>query len=161
MTEHHFSHIEHQLPRMVDVSEKPSTVREAMAESRLLVPSFVADLFLDGDYATKKGPVFATAILAGTMAVKQTSNLIPLCHPLVISSVQIDIVVEKPSNIVITCTVKSYGQTGVEMEALTGASIAALTIYDMCKSLTFEMTIATTKLVMKTGGTHERILHNK
>lgn len=146
---------------MVDVTEKNDTMREAIAESRLLLPVFVTDALVDGELTTKKGPVFATAIIAGTMAVKQTSNLIPLCHALPIGSVHVTIEAKNPGVIVIRCAVKSYGKTGVEMEALTGASVAALTIYDMCKALSFEMTIAETKLLKKSGGTHDRFVVEK
>jgi cyclic pyranopterin phosphate synthase len=101
---------------------------------------------------TKKGPVFQTATLAGIMAVKQTSNLIPLCHPLIIDKIKVDIQFSDNQEVVIHCTVKNTGKTGVEMEALTGASVAALTIYDMCKAMSHEIIIKETKLLKKTGG---------
>ena len=101
---------------------------------------------------TKKGPVFQTAILAGIMAAKRTSELIPLCHPLALSKVGIDININDKREVVIQCTAKLSDRTGVEMEALTGASIAALTIYDMCKAFSHDIIIKETRLVEKTGG---------
>jgi len=101
---------------------------------------------------TKKGPVFQTANLAGIMAAKKTSDLIPLCHPLPISKCKIDIRLNDLNQVVISCTVKTTGKTGVEMEALTGASIAALTIYDMCKAFSHDIKIMETQLMEKKGG---------
>jgi len=142
-------------PSMVDVGDKNSTVREAVAQSIVWLPKAVLDLLSNEDKTdiqTKKGPVFQTATLAGIMAVKQTSNLIPLCHPLIIDKIKIDIQFTDNQEVVIHCTVKNTGKTGVEMEALTGASIAALTIYDMCKAMSHEIVIRETKLLKKTGG---------
>jgi len=104
-----------------------------------------------GDIRTKKGPVFDTARLAGIMGVKKTSELIPLCHPLSLNRIDVDIEL-RGSAAVIDCTVGCTGKTGVEMEALTGASIAALTIYDMCKALTHDIVIGPTELIAKSGG---------
>ncbi|MDO9594459.1 MAG: cyclic pyranopterin monophosphate synthase MoaC, partial [Lutibacter sp.] len=108
--------------------------------------------FDDKDLFTKKGPVFQTAIIAGIQAVKKTSELIPMCHPLLINGVDIDIEITDKENIEIVCTVSIEGKTGVEMEALTGATIAALTVYDMCKSISQKMVIKEVKLVKKSGG---------
>ena len=107
------------------------------------------------DIQTKKGPVFQTAIVAGTMAAKQTATLIPFCHPLALENCKFTIEPLNGKEVIITCTVTITGKTGVEMEALTGASVAALTIYDMCKALTQEMVIRETKLISKTGGKHD------
>ena len=147
------SHInEDNQPGVVDVSEKAVTLRTATAQSILTVPDAVMDALADGDIQTKKGPVFQTAIIAGTMAAKQTSNLIPLCHPLPLEGCTIHIEPQGANDIVITCRVKVHHKTGVEMEALTGASVAALTVYDMCKAITHDMVIRETRLVEKHGG---------
>ena len=137
---------------MVDVSEKSITTRVATAQSIVILDETILEHFENDDITTKKGPVFQTAILAGIMAVKQTSNLIPLCHPLSISKCDVDIKLNKEKEVAILCTVKLDGKTGVEMEALTGASIAALTIYDMCKAFSHKIIIKETKLLSKTGG---------
>ncbi|MCK5678230.1 MAG: cyclic pyranopterin monophosphate synthase MoaC, partial [Flavobacteriaceae bacterium] len=104
------------------------------------------------ELTTKKGPVFQTAIIAGIQAVKKTSELIPMCHPLIINGVDINIDIIDNENIKIICEVKIDGKTGVEMEALTGANIAALTVYDMCKAISQKMVIKEIKLIEKTGG---------
>ncbi len=138
---------------MVDVGRKPVTRRTAHAIAVVSLPPEVAVRLINGDLATKKGPVFQTAILAGVMAAKKTSDLIPLCHPLPIDDVQIDI---EPSaggsEAVIHCRVRTRARTGVEMEALTGASMAALTLYDMTKSLSHGLVIREIRLLEKTGG---------
>ena len=108
-----------------------------------------------GDIQTKKGPVFQTAIIAGTMGAKRTSELIPLCHPIGLDSCNIDIIINPDQQIQIDCTTTVTSKTGVEMEALTGASIAALTIYDMCKAMSHDIVILETKLMAKTGGKSE------
>lgn len=136
---------------MVDVSAKEITVRIATAEARVTVNENVAAQFDGRDFASKKGPVFQTAILAGTMGAKQTSALIPLCHPLPLDSCKFEVSFEG-REAVIRCTCKTTGKTGIEMEALTGASIAALAFYDMCKSLDPAMVIHGIKLLEKTGG---------
>ncbi len=136
---------------MVDVSGKAITERQATAEALVTVNDAVAAQFDGNDLVSKKGPVFQTAILAGVMGAKQTSNLIPLCHPLPLDSVKIDIrFAERTATI--RCTAKTTGRTGVEMEALTGASIAALTLHDMCKALDPGITITRIRLLEKTGG---------
>ncbi|MBT3587002.1 MAG: cyclic pyranopterin monophosphate synthase MoaC [Halobacteriovoraceae bacterium] len=148
-----FSHIDlKNQPTMVDVSHKNETQRSASARSFISLPLVVWEQFNGGEIQSKKGPVIQTAIIAGTMAVKQTANLIPFCHPLIIESCKFDITATENHQLMIECTVKITGKTGVEMEALTGASIAALTIYDMCKAFGHEMQISGTELIVKSGG---------
>lgn len=139
-------------PRMVDVGEKAVTARTATARAVVLLPEEAGALFHDGELTTKKGPVFHTAIIAGTMAAKRTSDLIPFCHPIPIEDCSISIRMEDARTVVIECTVKVHYRTGVEMEALTGASVAALTVYDMCKSISHNIVIEKTHLVEKRGG---------
>ena len=136
---------------MVDVSEKADTLRMAKAQAEIIFPENLNALFQNNEYQSPKGPVFQTARIAGIQGAKQTSNLIPLCHPLPITS--IDIQIEKTEKgALVLCSVKTFGKTGVEMEALTGASVAALTIYDMCKAMSFDMEINGVKLLEKSGG---------
>ena len=138
-------------PTMVDVSAKAVTLRTAVAESRVRFPAPVARALRDAGFATRKGPVFHTAIVAGVMAAKRTHELIPFCHPLGLE--RCDVVIDMHDDeAVVRCTVALHHKTGVEMEALTGASIAALTIYDMCKALSHEIVIAETRLIEKQGG---------
>ncbi len=149
------SHIdEANRPTMVDVGDKSATDREARARTIVnLPPSVVAAL--DGEeIETKKGPVFSTAIIAGVMAAKKTHELIPFCHPLGLENCKITIVVGgvDGDQAVIDCTCRVHNKTGVEMEALTGATVAALTIYDMCKALSHDIVIGETRLMSKTGG---------
>ena len=146
------SHIdESNRPTMVDVSDKSATQRNAHARTVMHLPAVVVDE-LDGDeISTKKGPVFATAIIAGVMAAKKTHELIPFCHPLGLENCKINIDVSG-SDAVIDCHCKVHHKTGVEMEALTGASVAALTVYDMCKALSHDIVIGETRLIAKTGG---------
>lgn len=138
-------------PGMVDVSNKAVTVRTAVAQAEVALSADVLALLRDGDLHSKKGPVFQTAILAGTMAAKKTGELIPLCHPLALEGCRVDIAL-KGAIAHITCSVRITHKTGVEMEALTGATVAALTIYDMCKALSHDMEIRRVRLVSKTGG---------
>lgn len=138
-------------PAMVDVSTKPETVRRAIAEARVTVNAEVAAQFDGKDLISKKGPVFQTAILAGVMGAKQTSSLIPLCHPLPLDDCKIDIELHG-LEIIVRCTCKTTARTGVEMEALTGATIAALTLHDMCKALDPAILIHGVRLIEKTGG---------
>jgi len=148
-----FSHVNanSNQPSMVDVSDKSITMTSAHAQSIVKLPSEVVNLFKGEDISTPKGPVFSTAIVAGTMAAKQTSSLIPFCHPLSIE--QCNITVKLVGDCaVIDCIVSIHHKTGVEMEALTGASVAALTIYDMCKSVSHNIVIKDTRLIEKTGG---------
>lgn len=148
-----FSHIDKKGdPSMVDVGEKPISKRIAVAQSTVTLPSRVIDIISNDEIHTKKGPVFQSAILAGIMGAKKTSDLIPLCHPLPINKCGIDISISNSNQVIITCTVKTEGKTGVEMEALTGASIAALTVYDMCKAFSHDIVIESTKLMSKSGG---------
>ena len=143
-------------PTMVDVGAKAVTLRTAVAESRVRFPAAVARTLRDAGFATRKGPVFHTAIVAGVMAAKRTHELIPFCHPLGLE--RCDVVIEmRDDEAVVRCTVALHHKTGVEMEALTGASIAALTIYDMCKALSHEIVIAETRLIEKQGG--KRTVH--
>jgi cyclic pyranopterin phosphate synthase len=151
-TQQGFSHLNAaDQPAMVDVSGKLDTDRVAVAESRVFLPEVIRQQFSGTDIHTKKGAVFQTAILAGIMAAKKTPELIPLCHTLLLNGCQVDIQLEG-EEAVVRCTVKTTGKTGVEMEALTGASVAALTVYDMCKAFTHEMVIRQTKLISKSGG---------
>lgn len=137
---------------MVNVGEKQPTLRTATAQSIVFVPREVLDQLENNDLQTKKGPVFQTAVIAGIMAAKKTGDLIPLCHPLGLDNCQITIDVNNKNEIVIECTASITAKTGVEMEALVGASLAALTVYDMCKALSHDIVIKETKLLSKTGG---------
>jgi cyclic pyranopterin phosphate synthase len=139
-------------PSMVDVSGKEATLRVATARTTMFVPDAVMALFSEGEIQSAKGPVFQTAVVAGTMAVKRTSDLIPMCHPLPIEGCEISIDVDDSRDIIIDCTVRVHHKTGVEMEALVGASIAALTVYDMCKSVSHDIRIGETRLLRKSGG---------
>lgn len=148
-----FSHLDNSgNPKMVDVSGKAITERIATAKSLVILPQEVIDKIDKDDIRTKKGSVFQTAILAGVMAAKKTSELIPLCHPLMINKCDVSIQVNDKQEVEILCTVSVNAKTGVEMEALTGASIAALTIYDMCKGFSQDIQIKQTMLIEKTGG---------
>ena len=146
------SHVdEKNRPAMVDVSDKSVTAREACARSVVRLPDPVAAAIDGGEIATRKGPVFATAIIAGVMAAKRTHELIPFCHPLGLETCNIDIELVD-GDAIIECRCKIHHKTGVEMEALTGATVAALTIYDMCKALSHDIVIGETRLLSKTGG---------
>jgi cyclic pyranopterin phosphate synthase len=137
---------------MVDVTGKLPTVRTAVARSRIRLPEDVLQQLVDDGMHGPKGPVFHAAILAGTLAAKRTADLIPLCHPLPLEDCGIELEVEDSSHITVTCSCKTTHKTGVEMEALTGASVAALTVYDMCKGLSRKIAIVETALLEKTGG---------
>ena len=151
-----FSHVnENNKPSMVDVGGKTPTRREATAQTIIELDEATAALLQDGVLTSKKGPVFDTAVIAGTMAVKQTHSLIPFCHPLIIEDVQFQIEAISATEICIRCTVAITGKTGVEMEALTGASVAALTVYDMCKSASRHMIIRDLHVCAKSGGKHD------
>ncbi len=139
-------------PSMVDVGEKSITYRSATARSIVVLDDEIMQQFEKEDIYTKKGPVFQIAILAGIMAAKKTGDLIPLCHPLGLDNCQISIKTIGKNEIEILCIASLNGKTGVEMEALTGASVAALTIYDMCKALSHNIVIKETRLIEKTGG---------
>jgi cyclic pyranopterin phosphate synthase len=139
-------------PHIVDVSEKGVTKRTAHARSIVELPDSVRQLFDDGELQTKKGPVIHTAVIAGVMAAKKTSELIPLCHPIGLEDCQITIEPNSEGDLVIDCLTTVHHKTGVEMEALVGASAAALTVYDMCKALSHEIIIKETRLIAKEGG---------
>jgi cyclic pyranopterin phosphate synthase len=146
------SHIdEKNRPTMVDVSEKTATDRTAVARTRVRLPEEIVAHISGDEIATKKGPVFATAIIAGVMAAKKTHELIPFCHPLGLENCKVSIEMQD-SDVVIDCRCKVHHKTGVEMEALTGASVAALTVYDMLKAMSHDIVIRETQLVSKTGG---------
>jgi len=138
--------------KMVDVTNKKVTKRKASAKATMFLGSAIISKFNNNELITKKGPVFQTAIVAGIQAVKRTPDLIPMCHPLMIGAVEIDINITDNEHIEILCSVSIEGKTGVEMEALTGASITALTVYDMCKSISQKMVIKEVKLISKSGG---------
>ena len=139
---------------MVDISEKSETTRVAIAKSSVHFPKETYVQLSEGGFNTKKGSLIQTAVLAGIGGVKRTAELIPLCHNILIEKSKVDIVPGENS-LEITCEVKTSGKTGVEMEALTGASTAALCIYDMCKALTQRMEIGPTYLVSKSGGRND------
>lgn len=144
-------------PTMVDVGAKAVTHRIAEAEARVRLPQAVADALQASGHRTRKGPVFDTAILAGVMAAKRTAELIPFCHPLPIERCDISIEFAPGGNetsrvLQIRCRVEVHHKTGVEMEALTGASVAALTVYDMCKALSHDIRIERVRLLAKRGG---------
>ena len=138
-------------PTMVDVGDKEITRRVASAEARIRLPRAVLLALRKSGHRTKKGPIFDTAIIAGVMAAKRTSELIPFCHPLSLDNCKLE-VGPAPGGIRILCTASVQGRTGVEMEALTGATVAALTVYDMCKALSHDIEITGIRLLAKTGG---------
>lgn len=148
-----FTHLDAaQRPVMVNVGRKAVTERVAEAEALIVLPADVAAALRRSGHRTAKGPIFDTAIIAGVMAVKNTSSLIPFCHPLPIDHAQVQVDVVPGNRLRVRCQVTATHKTGVEMEALTGASVAALTIYDMCKALSHRIRIAHVKLVSKRGG---------
>jgi cyclic pyranopterin monophosphate synthase len=150
-TRHGLSHLDdHGNARMVDVSTKPVTPRRAVAEARVRMAAATLDAILRNN--TPKGDVIGTARIAGIQAAKRTAELIPLCHPLPIDAVSIEIDPVPPDEIRIIATCVVQARTGVEMEALTAASIAALTIYDMAKAIDRGMEIGTIRLLQKSGG---------
>ncbi len=138
-------------PRMVDVGAKTPTRRTARARARVAFPAEVARVLRDAGHVTPKGSVLTVANIAGVMGAKATAQLIPLCHPLALDKCKIEIVMQG-DDALIDCTVSCHGTTGVEMEALTGASIAALTMYDMCKALSHDIVIGEVRLISKSGG---------
>ena len=143
---------------MVDVSGKPETDRVAVAGARVVMQPETLAVILSGSAA--KGDVLGTARLAGIMAAKRTADLIPLCHPLPISSVKVDLSPSGSDTVEILATVRTTGRTGVEMEALTAASIAALTVYDMCKAIDRGMRIEAVRVVLKDGGKSGRYVQS-
>jgi cyclic pyranopterin phosphate synthase len=140
-------------PAMVNVGDKPVTRRTAHAVASLTLPPALAALLRDGELVTKKGPLFHTAALAGVMGAKRTSDLIPLCHPLPLEDCQIEIEPDVGGGrLTIHCRVQTSAKTGVEMEALTGVTVAALTLYDMGKAVSHDIVIREIRLLEKTGG---------
>jgi len=151
-----FSHLDEAgKATMVDVGNKSVTKRIAKAQATLFLPEAVMEHFNGHDVETKKGGVFQTAILAGIMGAKKTSDLIPLCHPLALDDCAVDIKVTGNNELIITTEARIESKTGVEMEALTAASVAALTVYDMCKALSHDIIIKEIKLLSKSGGKSE------
>ncbi|MDZ4859107.1 MAG: cyclic pyranopterin monophosphate synthase MoaC [Candidatus Hydrogenedentes bacterium] len=147
------SHVNEQnQPQMVNVAGKTPTRRTAVARAVVVLPESLARAFSGGELVTKKGPVTHTAIIAGVMAAKKTSELIPFCHPLGLDDCKIVILQPDETTLQIECTVSVEARTGVEMEAMTGVSVAALTVYDMCKALSHDIVIREIRLVSKTGG---------
>ena len=148
-----FTHVDEQRqPAMVDVGGKAVTHRTAVAQALVRFPAAVAEALREAGFETSKGPVFHTAIIAGVMAAKRTHELIPFCHPLGIENCRIEIDMNERAEAEVRCTVSVHHKTGVEMEALTGAAVAALTIYDMCKALSHEIVVAELRLLEKRGG---------
>lgn len=149
-----FSHLDPQnRPTMVNVGGKPVTHRTAHAVAVVTLPGDLAALLKDGEIQTKKGPIFHTATIAGVMGAKKTSELIPLCHPLPLDDCKIEIVPDPAkAEVTIHCRVETHAKTGVEMEALTGATIAALTLYDMAKAVSHSIVVKDVRLLEKTGG---------
>jgi len=148
-----FSHLnENNNPKMVNVSDKKITKRTAIAKATMFLGKEIITHFNNDELITKKGPVFQTAIIAGIQGVKKTSEIIPMCHPLLINGVDININIINSEHVEVLCEVIIEGKTGVEMEALTGVSATCLTIYDMCKSISKDIIIKEVKLLEKTGG---------
>ncbi len=153
LQENRFSHLDKQgNPNMVDVSDKSTSKRTATARAIVVLTNEILAQFEKDEIQTKKGPVFQTAILAGIMAAKKTGDLIPLCHPLPLENCHVTIRLNKDNEVEISATTTITHKTGVEMEALTAVSVAALTIYDMCKALSHHIVIKNIRLIEKTGG---------
>jgi cyclic pyranopterin monophosphate synthase len=150
----HLTHLdEHGAARMVDVGAKPDSVREAVAAGNVYMQPETLRLIRDG--AIKKGDVLTVARIAGVMAAKRTSELIPLCHPLPLTHIDLDLTLDDEASAVrITARVRTVGKTGVEMEALTAVSVAALTIYDMAKAVDRAMRLSDIRVLEKHGGVH-------
>jgi cyclic pyranopterin monophosphate synthase len=148
-----FTHLDAQNnPNMVDVSEKKITKRTARAQATVVLNDEILRHFTDDDIKTKKGSVFQIAVIAGIMAAKKTGDLIPLCHPLGLENCHVSINLNEKKEVIVECIASLTSKTGVEMEALTGATVAALTIYDMCKAFSHDIEIRSVKLMEKTGG---------
>jgi cyclic pyranopterin monophosphate synthase len=139
-------------PTMVNVGDKAVTKRTARAQAIVILPDIVLEQLQNKEIYTKKGGVFQTAIIAGIMGAKKTPDLIPLCHPIGLENCKIEIHVNESKQVIIQCTASVTSKTGVEMEAITGATIAALTIYDMCKAFSQNIIIQEIALIEKTGG---------
>ena len=153
MANDNFTHLDNaQRPTMVDVGDKATSQRRAVAEATVRFPIDVADRLRADGLRGPKGPIIDTAIIAGTMAVKRTHDLIPFCHPLPVERCKLEIDFVDATDLLIRCDVGVTHKTGVEMEALTGASVAALTIYDMCKALSHAIVITDLRLADKSGG---------
>lgn len=144
---------------MVDVSDKVVTKRTAIAQSKMILPDEILSQFENGDLITKKGSVFQIAQIAGIMATKKTSELIPLCHPLSLEQSKVLLYFNEENELIIECVATISSKTGVEMEALVGATIAALTVYDMCKAFSQNIVIKETRLIEKRGGKSDYILN--
>jgi len=154
--ENELSHVDSQgKPVMVDVGAKKITVRKAQAQGSVILPAFIAGLLQNGEINGPKGPVFQTAILAGTMAAKKTSELIPFCHPLNLDWIHVEISMGSSNSVLIESHVSVEAKTGAEMEALVAVNVAALTIYDMCKALSHDIIIGESRLIKKSGGKHD------
>jgi cyclic pyranopterin monophosphate synthase len=152
------THINKQgFPSMVNVAEKKPTQRTATARSIVVLPDKVLESLLNNDMQTKKGSIFQTAIVAGIMAAKRTGELIPLCHPLGLEDCKLQLHLNEARELIIECTTSITAKTGVEMEAIVGASIAALTVYDMCKALSHDIVIKETRIISKSGGKNDFI----
>ena len=153
MTNPDFTHLDAKgNPSMVDVGQKTVTCRVAKARAIVQLDDSILALLQNAEINTRKGPVFQTAIIAGVMAAKRTSDLIPLCHPIGLENCQVEIYINEKNDVVVDCTASVMGKTGIEMEALVGASVAALTVYDMCKALSHNIIIKETRLLEKSGG---------
>jgi cyclic pyranopterin phosphate synthase len=152
------SHLDAQnRPQMVGVGDKPVTHRTAHAVAVVALPPALAALLRDGEIQSPKGPLFQTAILAGVMGAKKTSELIPLCHPLPLEDCKIEIAASAgAAEVAIHCRVQTHAKTGVEMEALTGATVAALALYDMGKAVSHGIEIKSVRLLEKTGGSKSK-----
>lgn len=146
-----FTHVRDGQPSMVDITTKSPGRRTAVAEAYVELGAEIMDRLQDNELQGPKGPVFQTAIIAGTMAVKRTSDLIPFCHPLPVENCQFDIS-QEGRGVIIRCEVSTTGKTGVEMEAMTGVSAASLTVYDMAKAMNKGIIIRDVRLISKTGG---------
>lgn len=139
-------------PAMVNVAAKAVTHRMARAEAVVALPAAVRTCVRRGEIISRKGPVFHTATIAGILAAKKTSELVPMCHPIAVEDCQVDIAIRRKGQVVIECRVEAHHKTGVEMEAMTGAAVAALTVYDMCKGLSRGIVIRSLRLLEKKGG---------
>lgn len=147
------THIDqNQNPTMVDITNKENSIRMAEAQTKIQLPEALRPFLTNDELVLKKGPVFQTAIIAGTMAVKKTHEIIPFCHQIPVESAKFEVAIDEKLLVTISCRVKTSFKTGVEMEALHGATVAALTIYDMVKAVSHEVVILETKLMAKTGG---------
>lgn len=148
-----FSHLDTSgNPNMVDVTKKTATYRTAKARAIVALNQEIIEHMQAGDIQTKKGSVFQTAIIGGIMAAKKTGELIPLCHPIGMDDCHIDIRLGNDDRVIVECEAKVFAKTGIEMEALIGANMAALVIYDMCKAFSHDITIESVQLISKTGG---------